>query len=336
MAETGGPTTSANATGDPRMRAEQYLAPETLAQLAPFEMRATMIVEGVMSGMHRSPYQSLNVEFAEHRPYVKGDPVRHIDWKVFGRSDKLYLKRYVQETNLDVVVLVDVSASMRFGSLSVKSGWGGTRASHAARTWTKFDHATATAAALSYICLQQRDRVGVGTFAEELRSAIKRSNARDQWRVIVKTLSGEPVDGRASLPKVADQTLAKVTNRALIFILSDLLMPVAELRDALARFRHRHHDVVLVQILDRSELRFDLTDPAPFDGLEGEGRIQVDPPALRAAYLSVLRTRLEEIERTARGFGFDYARMDSHESVGPVLASLLARRDAFARRGRTG
>jgi uncharacterized protein (DUF58 family) len=319
-----------------RMRAEEYLAPETLAQLGSFELRAKMIVEGVMSGMHRSPYQGLAVEFAEHRPYVKGDPVRHIDWKVFGRSDKLYLKRYVQETNLDVVVLVDSSASMRYGTLGVKSGWGGTIASQKAAAWTKFDHATATAAAIAYMCLQQRDRVGVGTFAEDLRTAIKRSNARDQWRVIVQSLSVEPVEGKANLPKVAEQVLAKVTNRALIFILSDFLMPVAQLRDALARFRHRHHDVILLQVLDRQELRFDLADPAPFDGLEGEGRVNVDPPAIRAAYLSALREHLEAIEKMARGIGFDYQRMDSHESTGPVLAGLFARRDAISRRSRTG
>jgi uncharacterized protein (DUF58 family) len=321
------------------MRAEQYLAPETLGQLAPFELRAKMIVEGVMSGMHRSPYQGLAVEFAEHRQYVKGDPVRHLDWKVFGRSDKLYLKRYVQETNLDVVVLVDTSASMRFGTLPIKQGWGGTKASVAGggpAKWTKFDHATASAAALAYLCLQQRDRVGVGTFAEELRTIVKRSNARDQWRLVVKALSVEPVDGKANLPKVAEQTLAKVLNRALIVIISDFLLPTAQLREALARFRYRHHDVVLLQVLDRQEMRFDLADPAPFVGLEGEGRINVDPPALRAAYLAALRDHLEAIVKICRAFGFDYQRMDSHESVGPALAAALARRDALARGGRSG
>ncbi len=329
----------ANTSG---IRAEQYLAPETLGQLAPFELRAKMIVEGVMSGMHRSPYQGLAVEFAEHRQYVKGDPVRHIDWKVFGRSDKLYLKRYVQETNLDVVVLVDASASMRFGTLAVKEGWGGTQASREASrasgtaTWTKFDHATAVAAAMAYLCLQQRDRVGVGTFAEELRTIIKRSNARDQWRLVVQALSTEPTQGKANLPKVAEQALSKVLNRALIVVVSDFLMPTASIREALARFRYRHHDVVLLQVLDRQEMRFDLADPAPFVGLEGEGRIQVDPPALRAAYLAAMREHLEEIARVARSFGFEYQRMDSHESVGPTLAALLARRDAMARGGRTG
>lgn len=318
------------------LRAEQYLAPETLAQLGSFELRAKMVVEGVMSGMHRSPYQGLAVEFAEHRQYVKGDPVRHIDWKVFGRSDKLYLKRYVQETNLDVVVLVDSSASMRFGTLRVKSGWGGTQASRKASTWTKFDHATATAAAIAYLCLQQRDRVGVGTFAEDLRTSIRRSNARNQWRVIVQSLAVEPVEGTSNLPKVTEQVLAKVTNRALIFILSDFLMPVQHVREALARFKHRHHDVILLQILDRQELRFDLTDPAPFDGLEGEGRILVDPPAVRSAYLAALRAHVETIDKLARGGGFDYLRMDSHESTGPLLSGLLARRDAISRRSQVG
>ncbi len=323
----------ANTSG---IRAEQYLAPETLGQLGSFELRAKMIVEGVMSGMHRSPYQGLAVEFAEHRQYVKGDPVRHIDWKVFGRSDKLYLKRYVQETNLDVVVLVDASASMRFGTLAVKEGWGGTKASAGAPRWTKFDHATAIAAAMAYLCLQQRDRVGVGTFSDELRTIIKRSNARDQWRLVVQALSTEPVQSKANLPKVAEQALAKVLNRALIVIVSDFLMPVAHIREALARFRHRHHDVVLLQVLDRQEMRFDLADPAPFVGLEGEGRINVDPPALRTAYLAALREHLEAIAYVSRSFGFDYQRMDSHESVGPTLAALLARRDALARGSRAG
>lgn len=324
-------------SSDPVMRAEQYLAPETLGQLSPFELRAKMIVEGVMSGMHRSPHQGLAVEFAEHRQYVKGDPVRHLDWKVFGRSDKLYLKRYVQETNLDVIVLIDASASMRFGTLATKEGWGGTQASRrGGGRWTKFDHATATAAALAYLCLQQRDRVGVGTFAEELHTIVKRSNARDQWRLVVQALSTEPVDGKANLPKVAEQALSKVLNRALIVILSDFLMPTPQVREALARFRHRHHDVVLLQVLDRQEMRFDLSDPAPFVGLEGEGQINVDPTALRDAYLAGLREHIGELIKLCRSCGFDYQRLDSHESVGPTLAKLLARRNALARGGRAG
>ena len=189
------------------IKAEQYLAPETLGQLLPFELRAKTIAEGVMSGMHRSPHQGLSVEFAEHRQYVPGEPVRHLDWKVFGRSDKLYLKRYVQETNLDVVLLVDGSGSMRFGTLPIKEGWGGTAASRKARTWTKFDHATAIAAAFAYLCLKQRDRVGVGIFAEDLRAQLRRSNSRDQWRSVVQVLAADPVEIRVPGQRV-DRSLA--------------------------------------------------------------------------------------------------------------------------------
>src|SRR5678815_851358 len=142
---------------DTRVRAENYLAPETLAQLAPFELRAKMIVEGEMSGQHRSPYQGMAVEFAQHRQYVAGDDLKHLDWKVFGRSDKLYVKQYQQETNLDVILLIDASASMAYGTLGVKKQWGGTTASAAKVAWTKFDTAAAVAVALAYLCLHQQD-----------------------------------------------------------------------------------------------------------------------------------------------------------------------------------
>src|SRR5262245_15321725 len=161
-----------------KVQAENYLAPETLAQLGSFELRAKMIVEGVMSGMHRSPYQGLAVEFAQHRQYVAGDDLKHLDWKVYGRSDKLYIKQYQQETNLDVILLVDSSASMGYGSLAVKSNWGGTAASRRTNQWTKFDCAAALGVAMAYLCLQQQDRVGVAVFADEIRAMVKRSSSR--------------------------------------------------------------------------------------------------------------------------------------------------------------
>ena len=315
------------------IRAEQYLAPETLGQLAPFELRAKIIVEGLMSGMHRSPYQGLAVEFAQHRAYVAGDNIRHLDWKVFARSDKLYLKQYQQETNLDVVVLVDGSGSMNYGTLPIKGGWGGTRASEAMRRWTKFDCATATAVAIAYLCLSQGDRVGVAVYADELRTPLRRSSARDTWKTIVQALSTQPVESGANLVKVADQVLGKVTNRALFFILSDFLDEPETLRAALARFRHRRDDVVLLQVLDRQELRFAFDQSAPFEGLEGEGRLMVDPRALRDAYLAALREHSESVAAAARAFGYDALQLDSHDSVGTALARLLARRSAQARGG---
>ena len=318
------------------IRAEQYLAPETLSQLAPFEMRAKMIVEGVMNGMHRSPYQGLAVEFAEHRQYVPGDETRHLDWKVFGRTDKLYLKQYQQETNLDIILLVDASGSMRYGSLDQKTGWGGTKAGSSTSTWTKYDHATATSAALAHLCLQQRDRIGLATFAEKIRSQVKRSNMREQWRSIVQILSQDPVDEQTDPVKVADQVLSSVNNRALFFFISDFMCDPAQLREALARFRHKRHDVVLVQVLDRQEIRFDIDETAPFVGLEGEGTVHVDARSVRETYLDVFARHQSEIRSIARGFGFDFEQVDSHESIGPPLARLFARRIAISRRNSRG
>ena len=309
------------------IRAESYLAPETLVQLAPFELRAKMVVEGVMSGMQRSPYQGMAVEFAQHRQYVAGDDLKHLDWKVYGRTDKLYLKQYQQETNLDIIVMVDASASMAYGTLAPKKGWGGTDASRAKKVWTKFDHAAAAAVAIAYLCLHQQDRVAVAVFADELRTLVSRSSARGQWRRIVNCLSTEPVDAPTNFVKVTDQVLGKIGNRALFVILSDFFEDVDAIRQALARFRYRRHDVICLQTLDRQ---------APFLGLEGEGRLRVDPRALREAYLDAITTHIRTVARATRGFGFDHHSLDTHQSVGPALAYLLARRNAQIKRGKSG
>lgn len=316
-----------------RMRAEQYLAPETIGQLGSLELRARMIAEGVMSGMHRSPYQGLAVEFAQHRQYVPGDDLRHLDWKVFGRSDKLHLKQYQQETNLDINLLVDCSASMRYGTMRLKKGWGGTNASQNQDLWTKFDHATAVAAAMCYLSLQQRDRVGISTFADGIRSQVKRSNARDTWRRVVRTLSVEPVDEGTDLSKVVDQAMASIGNRSLFILISDLLVPREQVEASIARFRHRRHDLMILQILDRQELRFSLDDPAPFEGLEGEGRLNVDPRVIREDYLQAIESHCSGIEKSARSHGYDYLRLDTHASVGPAIAAMLGRRRVMARGG---
>ncbi|MSR18226.1 MAG: DUF58 domain-containing protein [Phycisphaerales bacterium] len=318
--------------GSAPLRAEQYLAPETLMQLAPFELRAKAVAEGAMNGMHKSPRQGSAVEFSSHRQYAAGDSVRHLDWKVFGRSDKLYVKQFRQETNLDVVIMVDASASMRFGTLGVKQGWGGTAATKATNSWTKFDHATACAAAIAYLCLTQRDRVGVGIFSDRLHALVKRSSARDQWRQIVHCLGCAPIDGPTDFERSIEQVLVQTQNRALFCLLSDFMFPIDSLRAGLARLKHAGSDAILLTTLDRQELRFDFHESAPFRGLEDSEQLEVDVQAARHAYLEELQTHLSGIGRAARGAGFDQITLDTHESVGPALSALLAKREAFDRR----
>src|SRR5262249_54599291 len=201
----------------PEADAQLYLHPQTLARLGTLELRAKMIVEGVMSGAHKSPFQGFSVEFAQHRPYVAGDDIRHLDWKVYGRSDKLHLKQYQQETSLDLLLLVDSSGSMRYGSRSFEdaSGAGHTLSPDGRRNWSKYAPATAIAAAPSYITLHQGDRAGLVVFADEVQSMVKRSSSQGTWRQIVGALAthyqAQPTAAPTNIGRVIDQTLAKLT-----------------------------------------------------------------------------------------------------------------------------
>ncbi len=326
------------ASSIPEGDAQLYLHPQTLARLGSMELRAKMIVEGVMSGAHRSPFQGFSVEFAQHRPYAPGDDIRHLDWKVFARTDKLQLKQYQQETNLDLVVMVDASGSMNFGSRAFAdaSGSGRKTSPDGRPNWTKFDHATALAAAISYVTLRQGDRAGLVTFADGVLHQVKRSSSTGTWRQIVGALSQHSVDQTTNFAKSVDQTLASVTNRALVAIVSDFFEDPEVIRGALAKLRHKRHDVICFQVLDRAEETFDFRDAAPFVGLEGEAMLRVDPRAIRQGYLDALRAHTEQLQRVTRGFGFDIVRVSTHEWLGPALASFVARRNAEIKRSKYG
>ncbi|MEZ6234581.1 MAG: DUF58 domain-containing protein [Phycisphaerales bacterium] len=322
----------------PDVDASLYLHPQTLARLGSMDLRAKTIVEGVMSGSHRSPLHGFSVEFAQHRPYVPGDDVRHLDWKVYGRTDKLHLKQYQQETALDLIVMVDCSGSMDYGSRSFESASGqGRKASPDGRAyWSKFDHATAVAAAISYITLQQGDRVGVVLFADGVKTMLARSSQRGMWRQVIGALSTHPVREATNLARSMDQALARLNHRCLIVLISDLFEDAAQIRKAMARVRHRGHDLIAFQVLDRAETAFDFADSAPFEGLEGEGRVRVDPRALRKAYLETLEAHFKSIQKIMLGFGFDYQRLSTHEWLGPALAAFVARRNAQIKSSKYG
>lgn len=335
-------TDDAAPTPLPEADASLYLHPQTLARLSSFELRAKMIVEGVMSGMHRSPYQGFSVEFAQHRPYVPGDDIRHLDWKVYARSDKLHLKQYQQETSLDLVVLVDASGSMRYGSRTFEdaSGAGHTLSPDGRTNWSKFDHATATAAALAYVTLHQGDRAGLVIFADEVLGLVKRSSSHGTWRQVVGALAThyqtEPTTSPTDIPRAIDQTLGKLTNRCLMVLISDLFTDPEQVRAAMARVKHKGHDLIVFQVLDKREREFDFTDAGPFEGLEGEARLRIDPRALRAGYLKALHGHLEKVEKMARSFGFDYQLVSTHDWLGPPLAAFVARRNAQIKRSKYG
>ena len=303
--------------------AADYLHPQTLSQIEGVELRARHIVEGLMTGMHQSPYYGYSVEFAQHRPYTAGDDLRHLDWKVFGRTDKLYLKQYQQETNLDLLLLVDASGSMAYGSRV-----GGSHGN----MWRKYDHATSLAAALAYLALHQQDRAGLIVFADRLLDVVRPSNARGQWRSIVKALSTRPVDRQTQIGRAFDEVMAKVHHRTLIVVLSDLFDDPAALSAGLARLHHRRHDVMLLQTLDHHELTFPFATAKRLLGLEAEGKLDLDPKALREAYLTEMNGHIRAIQEEARKYQYDHELIDTSHTVGAPLSHFLARRAARLKR----
>lgn len=340
---------------------ETYLDPRNLAAVAGIDIRARMIVEGLMQGMHRSPQHGVSVEFAQHRPYTAGDDIRFLDWKVFGKTDKLYLKQYERETNLDLLLLCDISGSMNFSSSHLGELPINTLpdlvAPHVADktrfvpgSWRKFDHAASIAAVMAYLSLQQQDRVALWTFDQKQRGATRLSNASGHWRAIVEVLNASdpevisdnnPVSlhdawltGRTDLGRLFDRAIAQLNHRSLVVVISDLFDDPDVLEKGLARLRHRRHDVMLLHTLDPAELMFPFRDPSEFLGMEAEGKLPIDPIALRKAYLEQLVSYLRRVEQIARKFSFDYQIVDTSRPLGPVLSHFLAARAAGIGKGR--
>jgi uncharacterized protein (DUF58 family) len=303
-------------------------------------LRARLIVEGLTSGTHRSPYQGISVEFAQHRQYVQGDDVRHVDWKVLAKTDKIYLKQYEEETNLQLICVVDASESMGFGTV-VADAEGGSK-ENAPRSsifdsrsssppWTKYDHATAIAAALSYLTIQQQDAVGLAVFDQTLSRFIKPSNAPGQWKLITQELQQVPRLNKTNTGKILSQLAEKLTHRSLIVILSDLFDDMDSLKKGLRHLRYKKHETIVFQILDPAEIRFPFEDVTLFKGMEESGELLTEPGSLRESYLEQLRLVTVELQQMCRGMRIDFTRMNSEESLDVSLSSFLATRSGHMR-----
>lgn len=296
----------------------KYLNPRTLARIGSLDLRARLIVEGLTAGMHRSPFQGISVEFAQHRPYVAGDDTRHVDWKQYGKTDKIYLKQYLEETNLHLICLVDASESMGFGTVKGDDG----------AVWTKYDHATAIAASLSYMAVQQQDSAGLAIFDQTLSRYFKPSNSPGQWKLIVQELQQVPRFNKTSMEKILDQLAEKLTHRSLVVILSDFFDDLTGLQKGLRHMRYRKHEVIAFQLLDPAEIDFPFDDVTLFKGMEEAGELLTEPRSLRAAYLQQLGTFTADLQKICRGMRIDFNRFNTGESLDVALSGVLATRAA--------
>ena len=291
--------------------AESPLDPTALARFGRLELIARLVVEGVMSGLHKSPFKGFSVEFAEHRQYGPGDEIRHIDWRAFGKTDRYFVKEYEEETNLKAYLVVDSSGSMGY----------------AGRTNSKFEHARRMAAALAYLMISQRDAVGLVTFDTALRAMIPPRSAPGHFSVVCKALEDTRTGGEAPLSKVLHTLADRIRRRGLVVILSDGFDDLDDLTSALRHLRHRRHEVLFFHTLAPEEEEFPFRRPARFRNLERLDRqLRVDPLALRAAYLERFSAFCKTLKEQVQGMEADYHRASTAEPIETTLLDYLASR----------
>jgi uncharacterized protein (DUF58 family) len=277
---------------------QKYLDPQTLARIKDLELVARRLVEGFVSGGHKSPFQGVSVEFAEHREYVPGDDIRRIDWKVFGKTDKYYTKRYEQETNLVCNLVLDTSQSM----------------SYASRDASKLLYASYVAASLAYLILHQQDSVGMTFFEDRVRYLVPPSGQASHLKQLLHLLAVcQPANLRSRVGKVLDELADRFRKRSLVIILSDC-------------FDDKRHEVVLFHILDPAELDFPFEDVTLFKGLESLPEVMADPRGLRKAYQESFGGYLRTLEGACRATDVEYHRIRTNQRVDLMLASYLAGR----------
>jgi uncharacterized protein (DUF58 family) len=297
--------------------ADLILDPAALDRFGRLELLAKLVVEGVMSGLHKSPFKGFSVEFAEHRHYGPGDEIKHIDWRAFGKTDRYYVKEFEEETNLKAYLVVDTSGSMGYTGRSV----------------SKFEYARQLAAALAYLMIGQRDAVGLVTFDTAIRSMIPARSAPSHFSVLCKTLSDARVGGETPLSGILHGLAERIRRRGLVVVLSDGFDQIDDVTNALRHLRHRHHEVLFFHVLAPEEEEFPFRRPSRFRNLERrEHDLLVDPAAMRASYLEKFNAFCTLLRERVATMGADYHKAST---VVPHDRTLLDYLAARSHRGRS-
>jgi len=292
------------------------LHPETIKRIARLDLRARHVVEGFLAGMHRSPYFGQSVEFLQHRQYTWGDDLRYVDWKVWAKQDRFYVKQFEEDTNLRSTLLVDVSGSMRYGSGAMD----------------KYEYACTLAVSLAYLVLRQQDAVGCVSFDEAARMSVPQRTKRNHLDSVIKALQISEPRNKTELAPILRHAAESYPRRGMMVLISDLLADREGLFEGLRLLRRRGHDVIVFHVLDDDELDFPFNGPTRFEGLELPLHLACNPRALREGYLAALAAYLEEVRRGCAGQNVDYALLRTSQPLGAALAAYLNHRLATQHR----
>ena len=295
---------------------QKYLNPQVLASLEGLDLQARLVVEGYVAGGHASPYHGFSVEFAQHREYVPGDDIRHVDWKVWSKTDKYYLKQYEEETNLLTYLLLDTSESMGYASEGNVS---------------KLQYCQFVAAALSYLVLQQQDSVGLATFDGRTQNYLRPSGQPSHLKEVLHLMDATPAGEKSDMGIVFHDLAERFKKRGVVVVLSDLFDEPERILAGLKHFRHRKHEVIVFHVLAPAEVDFPFRETTLFKGLEGMPQILTDPLGLRRAYQDELRTFLDTLRQGCRAIDIDYVPLRTDQSLDGPLSSYLGSRSARVR-----
>jgi uncharacterized protein (DUF58 family) len=296
---------------------KRFLHPEAIRRIGRLEIRARQVVEGFMNGLHRSPYFGQSIEFLQHRQYVPGDDLRHVDWKVWAKQDRLYVKQFEEDASMRTTLLVDVSASMRYGSGPLN----------------KYEYAATAAASLAYLLLRQHDAVACLTFDEGVRARTPLRSGLKHLTAIVHTLDANPPRDKTDAGAVLREMAEASPRRGMMVVLSDLLGDVESTLRGLRLLRQRGHDVLVLHVMDDDEIDFPFEGPTRFEGLELPDYLNCNPRALREGYLQSVNRFLDALRHGCARDAVDYALIRTSQPLDAALAQFLSRRLA-ARRGR--
>ncbi len=298
----------------------ELIKPESLAKLGRLELIARQVVEGFISGKHKSPFKGFSVEFAEHREYTPGDDLRDLDWRVFARSDRYTIKQYEEETNLRATILLDASGSMAYADSTV----------------SKLRYAQFVAATLAHLMLHQQDAVGLVTFDAEMRRYIPPRSKPSHLRVLLEEMESTEPGGETSLSSVLHYVADRIRRRGLVVLISDCFDDVDALISGLHHFRHRKHEVVLMQVMAPEELTFPFRRWSQFRCLEAPStRLMLDPASVRDAYLRRVGAFLTDLKRRCGEMEIDYVQLNTAEPYDDALVRYLAFRAALVRTRRS-
>jgi len=285
-----------------------YLDPKTIDRIKRLDVHARLVVEGFLTGQHRSPYHGFAVEFASHREYSPGDELKHIDWKVWSKTDRLYIKEYEEETNLKCSILLDASRSMRYAGTSGVS---------------KFDYSATAAASLAYLLQQQQDAVGLVTFNTDIRTHLPPSSHASHLKLLLHELEQTEPDDKTDVGDIFIRLAAQIRQRGMVVLVSDLFLDLETLKKALQQFRLRRHEVIVLHVMHEDELTFPFQDNTLFRGLEVDIRLQTEPRALRQSYLEVVEGFLDKVRRLCASTGVDYVQLSTADPLDAALSSYL-------------